>query len=107
MPKNSSKKPITSFREEVYKITRTIPVGKTLNYKDVARLAGHPRAARAVGNALNKNIDPKTPCHRVIRSDGSVGGFRYGSKQKTHLLKNEGMVVKNRRVVFLKNKYWE
>jgi len=90
----------TYFGNKVYSVVKKIPHGKVLTYKQVARLAGRPRAWRAVGNILNKNPDPKTiPCHRVIKSDGSVDGYRYGIKKKTSLLKKEGVVVKNGRVV--------
>jgi O-6-methylguanine DNA methyltransferase len=77
---------------------RKIPEGKVLTYKKVAKLAGHPRAWRAVGNILNKNKNPKIPCHRVIRSDGKVGGYKNGPREKASLLNKEGVVVKNRRV---------
>jgi O-6-methylguanine DNA methyltransferase len=52
-------------------------------------LAGSPKAYRAVGNILNKNYDPKIPCHRVIRVDGSTGGYNRGSAQKIKILKLE------------------
>lgn len=61
-----------------------------MSYKQVAKLAGRPRAYRAVGNILNKNYDPKIPCHRVIRSDGQVGGYNRGTAKKISLLKKEG-----------------
>ncbi|MEK7555101.1 MAG: MGMT family protein [Patescibacteria group bacterium] len=64
-----------------------------LTYKEVARMAGRPRAYRAVGNMLNKNRDfASVPCHRVIRSDGTVGGYVFGSKRKQILLKREGAI---------------
>lgn len=90
---------MTLFQQKIYKIVKTIPVGKVLNYKEVARLAGRPKAWRAVGNLLNKNTDAKVPCHRVVRSDGSVGGYRYGPGHKACLLKKEGVLIKNRKVV--------
>jgi len=77
------------FREKVYQVVKKIPRGKILSYKEVARLAGKPKAWRAVGNILNKNRDPRIPCHRVIRSDGKIGGFRSGQKRKMELLKKE------------------
>jgi O-6-methylguanine DNA methyltransferase len=55
----------------------------------VAKLAGSPKAYRAVGNILNKNYDPQIPCHRVIRSDGTTGGYNRGSAQKIKILKSE------------------
>lgn len=83
---------ITKFQKKVYKIVKKIPKGKVMTYKQVAKTIGAPRAYRAVGNALNKNIDPVTPCHRVIRSDGSAGGYRKGTKKKIELLKHEGIL---------------
>lgn len=82
------------FKERVLKVVAKIPKGKTLSYKEVARRAGNPRAARAVGNIMNKNYDPKVPCHRVIRSDGSIGGYRSGAKKKIQILKKEGAAIR-------------
>ncbi len=78
-----------SFREKVLKVVKQIPKGKTLSYKEGARLAGSPRAWRAVGNILSKNKNPKIPCHRVIRSDGKIGKYNRGEKEKVRLLKEE------------------
>ncbi len=79
-----------TFTEKVYEIVKKIPRGKVLTYAEVAKRAGNIKAARAVGNILNKNFDPKIPCHRVIRSDGKLGGYNRGAKKKKELLKNEG-----------------
>jgi O-6-methylguanine DNA methyltransferase len=79
------------FKEKVFEVVKKIPRGKVLTYKEVAKLAGRPKAWRAVGNILSKNKDPKIPCHRVIRSDGKIGGFRLGSKVKKKLLEKEGV----------------
>ena len=87
------------FKEEVYKVIKKIPKGKVLGYKKVAELAGKPRAFRAVGNILNKNRDPKIPCHRVIKSDGRIGGYRTGQKRKIALLKKEGIKIKNKKAI--------
>ena len=80
-----------SFQEQVYRIVKEIPKGKVMTYREVAKAVGRPRACRAVGNALNKSASWRTdiPCHRVIRSDGSVGGYRKGIKKKIELLKHE------------------
>lgn len=78
-----------NFKEKVFNVVREIPAGKTLTYAEVARLAGSPSAARAVGNALHANFDPKIPCHRVIRSDGRPGGYNRGSAKKTEMLAKE------------------
>ncbi|PIR01609.1 MAG: cysteine methyltransferase [Candidatus Nealsonbacteria bacterium CG_4_9_14_0_2_um_filter_37_38] len=87
------------FREKVYEVVRKIPKGKFLTYKNVAELAGYPRTWRAVGNVLNKNRDPKIPCHRVIKSNGRVGGYKDGQKRKIELLKKEDIKIKNNKVV--------
>lgn len=84
-----------SFKEKVYQVVRKIPKGKVMTYKKVAEEAGSPRAWRAVGNILNKNRNPRVPCHRVIRSDGKIGGYNKGTKKKLSLLKKEKVDVKN------------
>jgi len=80
------------FASKVLAATRKIPRGKTATYKEIAKLAGNPRAYRAVGNILNKNYDSKIPCHRVVRSDGKSGGYNRGAKKKLALLKKEGAI---------------
>ena len=81
------------FAYQVDEVVRSIPKGQTLTYKEVAALAGRPRAFRAVGNILNKNQDPSVPCHRVIRSDGTVGGYNGLAGEKSRILKNEGALA--------------
>ncbi len=83
-----------SFSEKVLAVVSGIPRGKTLTYKEVARRAGRPRAYRAVGNVL-AGYDAKKfriPCHRVVRSDGKIGGYRWGTDKKLALLKKEKVV---------------
>jgi len=80
---------MSDFAKKVLKIVAKIPNGKTLSYKEVARRAGKPKAYRAVGNILNKNYNLRIPCHRVIYSDGKIGGYNRGVKNKIRLLKNE------------------
>lgn len=87
------------FKKKILDIVKKIPRGKVLSYKDVAKLAGKPKAWRAVGNILNKNLNLKIPCHRVIRSDGKIGGYNRGIKKKIALLKREGRKIK-KRVIF-------
>lgn len=82
-----------SLKEKVFGIVREIPKGEFLTYKQVAKLAGSPRAYRAVGNILNKNYDKNIPCHRVIRSDGKIGGYNRGLCKKETLLKKEGVII--------------
>ena len=81
-----------SFKERVLNVVASISRGKTLSYKQVAILAGSPRAYRAVGNIMNKNENPKVPCHRVIKSDGTVGGYARGTKMKKAILEKEGAI---------------
>ncbi len=80
-----------TYSEKVLRIVRKIPRGRTLTYKEVAKRAGSSKAYRAVGNILNKNRDFKNiPCHRVVRSDGGIGGYNRGVAMKKRLLKKEG-----------------
>ena len=98
---------ILSFSEKTYKATRKIPRGKISTYREIARAIGKPGAARAVGNALNKNpfsyeVCPeprrRVPCHRVVRSDGSLGGFASGTRKKQKLLQSEGVIAKKGKI---------
>lgn len=84
---------MTDFRNKVLAIVTKIPKGKVLTYAQVAKQAGNPKAYRAVGNILNKNMDPNIPCHRVIRSDGQTGGYNRGAAQKIKLLKEEKAII--------------
>ncbi|MBP6858232.1 MAG: MGMT family protein [Candidatus Pacebacteria bacterium] len=84
--------PIPTFTEKVFSVVCKIPRGKVLTYKQVAVKAGRPAAARAVGNILNTNYDPKIPCHRVVRSDGKTGGYNRGVAKKVKILKKEGAI---------------
>ena len=87
-----------SFNERCYAVLRKVPRGKVTTYKEIAR-ALHSKGYRAVGNAMNKNPHaPKVPCHRVISSDGSIGGFASGSKNKIKMLKSEGIEIKNNKI---------
>lgn len=87
-----------NFKEKVFKITKKIPKGKVTTYQEVARALGIPGAFRAVGNALNKNNNKQVPCHRVVKSDGLVGGFNKGNREKIKKLKSEGLVIENGRI---------
>ena len=93
------------FSEKVRNIVRSIPKGKVLTYGEVARRAGSPKAARAVGTLMKGNYAVDIPCHRVVRSDGIVGEYnRGGSAAKVRLLKKEGVVFDGARVVVQKQK---
>ena len=82
-----------SFSQKVLSIVKKIPKGKVLTYKQVAKLAASPKAFRAVGSVLSKNYDPDIPCHRVIRSDGQLGGYNRGQKAKKKKLEKEGYLL--------------
>ena len=88
-----------SFEERVLAVVSRIPKGQVMSYMEVASCAGSPRAYRVVGTFMMKNNTPSVPCHRVIKSDGSVGGYNRGGVQvKKRLLKNEGVVFVGDRV---------
>ncbi|HEY4518567.1 MAG TPA: MGMT family protein [Candidatus Paceibacterota bacterium] len=87
------KKKTQTFKERVFAVVRKIPKGKTLTYKQVAARAGSPKAYRAVGSILSTNYDPKIPCHRVLRSDGGLGGYNRGLKAKVAKLRSEGYTI--------------
>ena len=87
----------TKFQVKVWKYLRKIPKGKVKTYLEVAKAIGKPRAFRAVANAVGKNpYPPKIPCHRVIRSDGTLGGYsgKGGILKKRQLLKFEKVLIK-------------
>ncbi len=91
----------SKFERMVWETTRKIEYGEVKTYKWVAERIGKPKAYRAVGNALNKNpILIIIPCHRVIKSNGEVGGFGSGIEIKKELLKLEGVRIKEGRVLF-------
>lgn len=83
-----------SFKEKVYALTRQIPRGKVATYGQLAKLAGRPKAARAVGAYMRTNPDaPRTPCHRVVAHEGSLTGYSMGEgvTTKRTMLEKEGV----------------
>jgi len=83
-------KQLTLFQKKVYTVVKKIPLGEVRTYAWVAKMAGKPAAARAVGNALNKNPFPIiVPCHRVVPKDGSIGEYAFGKDLKKKLLEIE------------------
>lgn len=83
-----------SFSDITRNIVKNIPRGSVMTYKEIAILAGNPKAARAVANTMAHNFDPNIPCHRVIRSDGALGGYnRGGTEKKRAILKSEGVTL--------------
>ena len=88
-----------SFAEKVWRAVQNIRKGKVKTYKEIAKIIGKPRAYRAVGNVLNKNSHaPKVPCHRVVRSDSSLGGYAGGVKKKIKFLEKEGIEIEKRKI---------
>jgi methylated-DNA-[protein]-cysteine S-methyltransferase len=89
-----------TFDERCYALLRQIPKGRVSSYREIAHALGS-KAYRAVGNAMNRNPYPTDsyPCHRVVKSDGSIGGYAHGSEAKIKRLRQEGIVVKVGKVV--------
>jgi AraC family transcriptional regulator, regulatory protein of adaptative response / methylated-DNA-[protein]-cysteine methyltransferase len=82
----------TAFQEAVWQELRRIPVGETRSYADIAAAVGKPKAVRAAGSANGaNNVAVLIPCHRVVRTDGSLGGYAYGLERKAKLLQREGV----------------
>lgn len=89
---------MTSFSEGVWKLTKQIPEGRVSTYGGIARALGRPAASRAVGQALKRNPNaPVVPCHRVVKSDGRLGGFRgsdeRNTREKADMLRREGIIL--------------
>jgi methylated-DNA-[protein]-cysteine S-methyltransferase len=84
------RQPGGSFLQAAWDAMRTVPAGRTVSYAELARLAGRPNAVRAAGSACARNmVAPFVPCHRILRSDGSLGGYYYGLPVKAALLRHE------------------
>jgi O-6-methylguanine DNA methyltransferase len=94
-----------TFARRVLAVVKRIPVGRVTTYGEVARLAGRPRAARAVGNILREASQPGLPYHRVIAAGGQLGGYS-DLALKRALLVAEGMVVSGRRVRSFERVRW-
>jgi O-6-methylguanine DNA methyltransferase len=100
------KKTPVPFSRRVLSLVRRIPTGRVATYGDIARLAGHPRAARAVGNVMRGCDRPDVPCHRVIAAGGRVGGYGGSEVLKRSLLLAEGISVVGGRVRDLRRVRW-
>lgn len=100
--KISTSKPIRN--NDVYDLLLKIPAGKVSTYGDLARALGNPSASRAIGRILGENPNPiKVPCHRVVMSNGQIGGYAYGTARKRQLLEKEGVSLTNGIVQNFKN----
>ena len=90
-----------SFSEKCYTLLKKVPKGKVTTYKKIAEEL-NTRAYRAVGNAMNRNSWKEVPCHRVIKSNGEIGGFARGTTNKIRLLKREGIEIINNKITLEK-----
>lgn len=91
----------TSFSENCYRILKRVPKGKVTTYAEIAHALGK-RSYRAVGQAMRRNpYAPQVPCHRVVRSDGSLGGYAWGLAKKKALLRSEGIKIQGEKVADL------
>ncbi len=87
-----------TFNEKVWELTKKVPKSKVSTYQEIAKTL-NCKAYRAVGNALNKNpFAPIVPCHRIVKSDASIGGFAHGSKKKIEMLKKEGIEFEGNKI---------
>ena len=89
------------FSKRVYQAAKNIPKGKVSTYKEIA-ISLNSKAYRAVGNALNKNQSKNVPCHRVVKSNGCIGGFNGGVKKKTEMLRRDGVIARNNKIDMMK-----
>jgi methylated-DNA-[protein]-cysteine S-methyltransferase len=98
---HDNKKEINTIKDtDVYNLLLNIPTGKVSTYGDLAKALGNPSASRMIGRILGNNPNPvKVPCHRVIKSDGKLGGYRYGIDKKKELLEKEGISFVNETTV--------
>ena len=95
-----------SLSEEVYKLVKKILAGKVATYGQIARELGRPNSSRAIGRILSKNQNSfldknkknRIPCHRVVMSDGFLGGYNGGTQNKVRLLTKEGIIIKNNKI---------
>ena len=92
---------------KVYKKLLQIPEGKVTTYGDLAKAVGLKRGQRVIGTIMKKNPFPIiVPCHRVVKSDGKIGGFVYGERVKSQMLIKEGIKIKDGKIVdFVKEKF--
>jgi methylated-DNA-[protein]-cysteine S-methyltransferase len=91
---------MTQFQSQCYEALKKVPPGKVITYAGLARMIGRPNAQRAVGSAMNKNpFAPEVPCHRVVKSNGDLGGFSTNIRVKIKRLQEEGVLVSNNKIV--------
>jgi methylated-DNA-[protein]-cysteine S-methyltransferase len=92
------------LEEKVYKKLLEVPTGKVTTYGELAKAIGLKNGQRVIGKIMNKNPYPVIiPCHRVIKSDGKIGGYAWGEKVKANMLLKEGIKIQNGKIVDLQN----
>ena len=93
--------------KKIYKKLLEVPEGKITTYGELAKAVGFTNGQRAVGKIMNKNPYPVIiPCHRVVNSDGKIGGYAYGEEIKINMLENEGIKIKNGKILNWENKIY-
>jgi len=93
--------------KKIYKKLLEVPKGKITTYGELAKAVGLKNGQRAVGRIMNKNPYPVIiPCHRVVKSDGKIGGYAYGEEIKSDMLTREGIVIKNGKILDLENRIY-
>ena len=93
--------------KKIYKKLLEVPKGKITTYGELAKAVGLKNGQRTIGQIMNKNPYPVIiPCHRVIRSDGNIGGYAYGEEIKSNMLTREGIIIKNGKIYDLENKIY-
>lgn len=98
------------FNQQVWELCRKIPKGKVTTYKELGKALGKGQVYRAVGNALKRNpYAPEVPCHRVVSSDGSLGGYcgKMNSLKKRKMLEEEGILFEKGKIVDFEKKLWK
>ena len=94
-----------SLEKRVYKKLMEVPKGKITTYGELAKAVGLKNGQRAIGRIMNKNPYPViVPCHRVIKSDGKIGGYAYGENIKENMLSKEGIEIKKGKILDLENR---
>lgn len=97
-----------NLEQQVYKKLTEVPHGKVTSYGELARAVGLKNGQRIIGQIMKKNPYPVIiPCHRVVKSDGKVGGYAYGDKIKTNMLKNEGLTIKDGKILDWNKKFYK
>ena len=97
-----------NLEQQVYKKLTQVPQGKITTYGELSKAVGLKNGQRVIGQIMKKNQYPAIiPCHRVVKSDGKIGGFFYGDKVKTNMLKKEGVKIKNGKILDWDEKFYK